>query len=115
MLSDLDVYRAAHLMLHQYGDDAELEAARCADRMFGRGDREETLTWFRICRTGQRGIPACHRDLGCGKRAPRAPAQGRRLARAHQRRSQGGSGVYREADRAIENHLMRLGSDQNRL
>ena len=21
MLSDLDVYRAAHLMLHQYGDD----------------------------------------------------------------------------------------------
>ena len=38
-------------MLHQYGDDAELEAARCADRMFGRGDREETLTWFRICRT----------------------------------------------------------------
>jgi hypothetical protein len=51
MLSDLDVYRAAHLMLHRYGDDAELEAARCADRMFGRGDREETLTWFRICRT----------------------------------------------------------------
>ena len=51
MLSDLDVYRAAHLMLHQYGDDAELEAARCADRMFGRGDREETLTWFRIWRT----------------------------------------------------------------
>jgi hypothetical protein len=51
MLSDPDIYRAAHLMLHQYGDDAELEAARCADRMFGRGDREETLTWFRICRT----------------------------------------------------------------
>jgi hypothetical protein len=51
MLSDSDIYRAAHLMLHQYGDDAELEAARCADRMFGRGDREETLTRFRICRT----------------------------------------------------------------
>src|SRR5262249_50139008 len=39
MLSDADIYRAAHLILHQYGDDAELEAARCADRMFGpRGD-----------------------------------------------------------------------------
>ena len=51
MLSDPDIYRAAHLMLHQYGDDAELEAARCADRMFRRDDREETLTWFRIWRT----------------------------------------------------------------
>jgi len=60
MLSDLDIYRAAHLMLHQYGDDAELESARCADRMFGRGDREETLTWFRICRTiaAMRKVPA---------------------------------------------------------
>ena len=51
MLSDFDIYRAAHLMLHQYGDDAELEAARCACRMLGRDDREETLTWFRIWRT----------------------------------------------------------------
>jgi len=51
MLSDADIYRAAHLVLHQYGDNAELEAARCADRMFGRGDRVETLTWFRIGRT----------------------------------------------------------------
>jgi hypothetical protein len=60
MLSDPDIYRAAHLMLHQYGDDAELEAARCADRMFGRDDREETLTWFRICRTiaAMRQVPA---------------------------------------------------------
>jgi hypothetical protein len=51
MLSDSDIYRAAHLMLHQYGDDAEFEVAQCAGRMLGRGDREETLTWFRIWRT----------------------------------------------------------------
>jgi hypothetical protein len=51
MLSDADIYRAAHLMLHQYGDDAELEAPQCADRMQRRGDREELLTWFRIWRT----------------------------------------------------------------
>ena len=44
MLSDSDIYRAAHLMLCQYGDDAELEAAQCADRMQRRGDREELLT-----------------------------------------------------------------------
>ena len=60
MLSDPDIYRAAHLMLHQYGDDAELEAARCAGRMLARDDREETLTWFRIWRTiaVMRQVPA---------------------------------------------------------
>lgn len=31
--------------------NAELEPAQCADRMLGRGDREKTLTWFRIWRT----------------------------------------------------------------
>ena len=51
MLTNDDIYRAAHLMMHQYGDGAELKAARCADRMFGRGDRDELLTWFRIWRT----------------------------------------------------------------
>ena len=48
MLSDLDIFRAAHLMMHQHGGDAELEAAMSADRMLRRGDREELLTWFRI-------------------------------------------------------------------
>jgi hypothetical protein len=51
MLSDVDIYRAAHLMMHEYGNNAEREAARCADRMLGRGDREELLNWFRIGRT----------------------------------------------------------------
>ena len=32
MLSDADIYRAAHLMLDQYGDDAEFEAARMRQR-----------------------------------------------------------------------------------
>ena len=51
MLSDLDIYRAAHLMMHVHGGDAELEAATLADRMLRRGDRDELLTWFRIWRT----------------------------------------------------------------
>jgi hypothetical protein len=51
MLSDVDIYRAAHLMMHEHGDEAELEAASHADRMFRRGDRSELLTWFRIWRT----------------------------------------------------------------
>jgi hypothetical protein len=51
MLSDLDIYRAAHLMMHEYGSNAEREAARCADRMLGRDDPDELLRWFRIWRT----------------------------------------------------------------
>jgi hypothetical protein len=51
MLSDVDIYRAAHLMMHEYGNNAEREAARCADRMLGRDGRDELLTWFRIWRT----------------------------------------------------------------
>ena len=50
MLSDLDILRAAHFMMHELGGDAELEAAISADRMLRRGDREELLTWFRIRR-----------------------------------------------------------------
>ena len=51
MPSDIDIYRAAHLMIHAHGSDAELEAATHAARMLRRGDREELLTWFRIWRT----------------------------------------------------------------
>jgi hypothetical protein len=51
MLSDLDIYRAAHLMMHEHGAAAELEAATQADRMLRHGDREELLIWFRIWRT----------------------------------------------------------------
>jgi hypothetical protein len=51
MISDLDISRAAHLMMHQYGGKAELEAARYADVLLGRGDLEGLLTWTRIART----------------------------------------------------------------
>ena len=65
MLSDLDIYRAAHLMLHQYGDNAELEAAQCFDRMLRRDDCDELLTWFRIWRTiaAMRQAPVSARAL----------------------------------------------------
>ena len=51
MPSDVDIYRAAHLMMHEHGGDAELEAATRANRMLQRGDRNELLMWFRIWRT----------------------------------------------------------------
>jgi hypothetical protein len=51
MVSDLDILRAAHLMMHEYGRDAEFEAANYIDRMRGRGDWDTLLTWARIQRT----------------------------------------------------------------
>ena len=51
MISDLDILRAAHLMMHEFGGDAELEAAHRVDRMRGGGDWDTLLTWARIQRT----------------------------------------------------------------
>ena len=48
MLTDVDIYRAAHLMMHSHGGDAELEAAINADRMLRRGNRDELFNWLRI-------------------------------------------------------------------
>jgi hypothetical protein len=51
MLSQVDICRTAHLMIHEFGNDAEVEAVRCANRMLWRGDRSALLTWFSIWRT----------------------------------------------------------------
>ena len=51
MLAEVDIYRAAHVMMHEFGNKAEAEAERCLNRMFWRGDSDALFTWFRICRT----------------------------------------------------------------
>jgi hypothetical protein len=51
ILSEIDLYRAAHLMMHECGSNAELEAARCANHMLMRGDRDQVLLWFAISKT----------------------------------------------------------------
>jgi hypothetical protein len=50
MISDVDIYRAANLLIRQHGADAEIEAARKADLMLERGDREGQRVWLRIRR-----------------------------------------------------------------
>lgn len=50
MISDLDIWRAANLIINQYGVDAEIEAARKADLMLERGDRDGQLVWMRVTR-----------------------------------------------------------------
>jgi hypothetical protein len=41
MVSDLDIWRAAHLLIQRHGEwAAELEASRLADLMLSGGDRD---------------------------------------------------------------------------
>jgi hypothetical protein len=50
MVSDLDIWRAATLVIRQHGSDAELEAAKRADLMLERGDFDGQAVWKRIRR-----------------------------------------------------------------
>jgi hypothetical protein len=50
MIADIDIWRAANLLIRQRGADAETEAARLADLMLDRGDRGGQLVWMRIGR-----------------------------------------------------------------
>ena len=49
-ISDLDIYRAANLLICQHGGEAPIEAARKADLMLDRGDMEGRGVWLRIKR-----------------------------------------------------------------
>jgi hypothetical protein len=50
MISELDIWRAANLMIGRHGVDAELQAARMACAMLDRGDIEGQRVWQRIRR-----------------------------------------------------------------
>jgi hypothetical protein len=50
MTSDLDIWRAAHLLIRKHGANAELEAARMQDLMLDRGDDEGRVLWAQIRR-----------------------------------------------------------------
>ncbi len=48
MVSEIDVYRAANLLVKQYGTEAPFEAAMRADIMLERGDLDGQRVWLRI-------------------------------------------------------------------
>ena len=50
MIPDRDIWRAANLLIRKQGADAEIVAARRADEMLERGDRDGQLVWLRITR-----------------------------------------------------------------
>ena len=50
MVPDRDIWRAANLLIREHRADAEVVAARRADEMLERGDRDAQLVWIRISR-----------------------------------------------------------------
>lgn len=50
MVAEMDIWRAANLLIRRHGENAELEAGRLADLMLDRGDRDGQLLWMRIRR-----------------------------------------------------------------
>jgi len=48
MISDLDIYRAANLLIYRHGADAMIEAARLLDITLERGDVDARLVWLRV-------------------------------------------------------------------
>lgn len=60
MTSDLDIWRAAGLLIKRHGQDAALVAAQRADELLARGDTEGQTVWKRIaraCEELRRGEP----------------------------------------------------------
>lgn len=51
MVPEIDIWRAANLLIRQHGDVAEIVAARRADELLDRDDRDGQMIWQRIRRT----------------------------------------------------------------
>ncbi len=50
MISDLDIYRSAQVLIKQHGPDAPIHAAMRADSMLEAGDLDGYSVWKRIVR-----------------------------------------------------------------
>jgi hypothetical protein len=48
VIPEIDIWRAADLMLKSYGSNAELESARRADDLWDDGDTAGAAVWRRI-------------------------------------------------------------------
>ncbi len=48
MTSDLDIYRAAKLLIDQHGQNAAFRAARRADALLKAGDLDGAAIWRRV-------------------------------------------------------------------
>ena len=60
LISNLDIYRSAKLLVDQHGEDAATEAAMRADNMLAAGDMNGKQVWVRIMKAVeelQRQVP----------------------------------------------------------
>lgn len=48
MISNLDIFRSASVLIREHGQDAALEAATRADALLDRGDLDGYAVWKRI-------------------------------------------------------------------
>jgi len=48
MTTDHDIYRAAHPVIRQHGEDAPIRAAMLGDEMLEKGDLDGQAVWKRI-------------------------------------------------------------------
>ena len=48
MIPEIDIWRAAQLMLKRYGDEALKESAARTDELMAAGDGDSAATWRRI-------------------------------------------------------------------
>jgi hypothetical protein len=48
MISEVDIWRSAKLLVDHHGDDAVLRAAQHADELLAAGDIEDRAVWLRI-------------------------------------------------------------------
>ncbi len=67
MISDLDIYRSARVLIDQHGEDAPIQAAMKADAMLEKSDLDGAATWQRIVRATK--------ELLSNKRPPEATVQ----------------------------------------
>ncbi len=50
MIPDLDIYRAANVLVKRHGQDAPIEAAMRTDAMLEKGDLDGYAAWKRVLR-----------------------------------------------------------------
>ncbi len=50
MIPDVDIYRAANVVIEQYGEDAQIHSTKRASAMLDKGDLDAYAVWKRILR-----------------------------------------------------------------
>ncbi len=53
MISDLDIYRSARVLVEHHGQDAPIQAAMRADAMLEKGDPGGYTVWKRVLRAAE--------------------------------------------------------------